>query len=271
VDNDLEFLKETLGPDLSYYGQWAVSAARKPWVIYTAIAGGYDSLREPLHDNPLFDHIVFSDEPVKSVRWRWVPFDESMAEPVRTAKKPKILPHVVMPQYEWSIWVDANIFISGELTDYISSCINANCTVGMFLHPERETALQEAGVCMESGRDNIPTITAQMDRYKTDGFDFGTPLYEGNFIVRRHNDPGCVALMNRWWREVETGSRRDQLALPYAAWRTGTAVHSLAPKGVSVRTVGNLYYSQHGEVTADQYLERIAQHSTRYRKYGSAA
>ena len=247
-DEDLAFLEHVIGDDVHFYREWS-NKPKKPWVIYTAIAGNYDVLREPIHDNPLFDFIVFSDRPQVSRKWRWIPFDEILSEAVRTAKKPKILPHIALPQYEWSIWIDANISITGDLLEYLVSCIESGMYVGQFVHPERDTAFEESQLCLQTGRDRADTITDQMQRYESEGFRRQRQLYECNFILRRHRELPCIDAMNRWWSEIRRGSSRDQISYPYALWKAGLLVHALARRGTSVRNVNNLYYSRHGPIS----------------------
>lgn len=259
-DTDFSFLKVAVGNDLPFYREWS-RKPQKPFVIYTAIAGDFDVLREPLHRNPLFDFVVFSDQPQQSDVWRWIPFDQIEADAARTAKKPKQLPHILLPQYEWSIWIDANIFITGSMEEYLLACIESGQAVAQFEHPQRNTIFDEANVCIESKLDEPDVISGQIERYRREGFtENATKLYECNLIIRQHNNPKCIKAMNRWWKEVQRGSKRDQISYPYALWKEGLEVHSLAPKGTSVRNVDNLYYSRHGKIDPAAYLERINQH-----------
>jgi len=263
-DTDFAFIRERIGDDLEFYKLWTIRPA-KPWAIYTAICNGYDTLREPLNDNPLFDFFVFSDTPQQSDRWFHVPFDENLSTSVRTAKKPKILPHLYLPQYEWSIWVDANIFVIGDLASYVLRCIDADRRAGQFLHHERNNLWDEAKVCAGKSLDSKDVIAAQIARYRKDGFDGSNGLYEGNFIVRRHNDAAVIRTMHRWWREINTGSARDQISHPYARWKEPLDLHPLAPKGVTVRKVPELFYSAHGQIDIDSYTPKISQHRSRFK------
>jgi hypothetical protein len=268
ADPELTFLRAQIGADIDAYRGWA-TRPKKPFAIYTAISGEYDALREPLHDNPLFDFHVFTDIERASNRWMSVPFDEAFAKPVRIAKKPKLLPHLYLPQYEWSIWIDANIFILEDLTPYVLRCIQARAGVGQFLHHERDSAFDEAEVCIDKGLDAGDVISDQMARYRREGFDGATGLFECNFLVRRHNDPNVIRLMQRWWKEVGRGSSRDQISYPYALWKEGLRVQPLAAKGVTVRTVPELYYSAHGPLRAREYDARIAEHRDRMAAEGA--
>ena len=47
---------------------------------------------------------------------------------------------------------------------------------------------------------------------------------ETSVIVREHNDPRVIEAMNLWWKEIDNGSRRDQLSLPYVLWNRELSV-----------------------------------------------
>lgn len=263
-DPDLKYLRRVIGNDISYYAHWAQST--KPFVIYTAVAGGYDSVKAPLHDNPLFDFVVFSDREVDVKPWRWVPLDSKQKTFNLDAKRPKILPHLFFPQYQWSIWVDANIFISGDLSAFLAKVVSSGSKIGQFLHPERDSVFDEAHVCSEKRRCDPSRIQEQMARYRSAGFDDQRELYECNFIVRKHNDPSVVKAMVDWWLETENGSQRDQLSYPYVLWRHGLTPVPLGGKGRSVRNVSELYYAAHGNTSIDAYASRIKAHQKRIRR-----
>ena len=42
---------------------------------------------------------------------------------------------------------------------------------------------------------------------------------QSNVLLRKHNDEGCIKLMNKWWDEIKNGSHRDQLSFNYASWK----------------------------------------------------
>lgn len=53
------------------------------------------------------------------------------------------------------------------------------------------------------------------------GFPRHFGLFETNVIIRFHNDPKCKAVMDTWWNEIETRTKRDQLSFTYSLWKNG--------------------------------------------------
>ncbi|MDT9194714.1 MAG: tetratricopeptide repeat protein [Limnospira sp. PMC 1240.20] len=264
-DENFKSLASIIGNDLNFYKHWS-EEPKKPFVIYTAIAGRYDSLKEPLADSPLFDFYVFCDQEIQSEKWRWIPFDEIERNPNITAKKPKILPHLYFPHYEWSIFIDANIFILGDLVKYLEKAIESCYPIAQFLHPERSSIFDEAEYCASKKRCSPDIMNNQLARYKAEGYNDDVSLRECNFIVRRHIDPHVRKMSAIWWNEVCRNSQRDQISYPYALWKAGISSGILDKKGKSVRNVPELYYVAHGLKNFLDYKNNIEIHKKKYRR-----
>ncbi|BDQ04625.1 MAG: hypothetical protein KatS3mg084_0143 [Candidatus Dojkabacteria bacterium] len=76
--------------------------------VYTAIFGNYDNLKEP--DNPILnaDLYCFTDNPnLTSNFFNVIHVSLPLPDPVRSARKYKILGHPIVNKYHYSIWFDA--------------------------------------------------------------------------------------------------------------------------------------------------------------------
>lgn len=263
-DDDYTFLKSIIGDDIVFYKFWA-DGQNKPFAIYTAISGGYDSLKEPLKDSPLFDFYVFSDVELQSEKWRFIPLDEEERNKNITAKKPKILPHLYFPHYQYSIFIDANIFILEDIQEYLIKMIESNVPIAQFSHPERTSLYDEAKICIEKSKCKPEIIENQIARYKKEGFKDQVGLRECNFIVREHAHPNVTKANGIWWNEVCENSERDQLAYPYSLWKAFISPFLLANKGESVRCMPHFYYVRHGgDVIFENYQDKILRHKEKW-------
>ena len=187
-------------------------------VIYTAIFGGKDKLHRPLVLPSNCDFVVFDDASSVS----------SDPDPVRAAKMYKILPHRFFPQYEYSVWIDGNIFVRGDVNELIEQYLH-DTNIALFSHAnnvmdpcdsvyvEGEYLIMRA----EKGKskDDPGLIRTQMQNYKKEGFPDRGGLVVGMEIVRRHNEPDVKEAMEAWWHEIQTHSKRDQLSFNYVAWK----------------------------------------------------
>ncbi|MFW5872846.1 MAG: glycosyltransferase domain-containing protein, partial [bacterium] len=259
-DNKLEYLSSILGEDVEYYRFWA-DGNWKPFAIYTCISHDYDSLKEPIHENPLFDFYVFSDKEQRSDIWNFVPFDECERNDNITAKKPKILPHLYFPHYSHTIFIDANIFILEKLNFYIEKLLQSNSAIGQFMHRDRDSIFDEAQYCSQKNKCVLSSALTQISRYKKEGFN-DSMLPECNFLVRNHNDENLMRSATLWWNEVCANKDvdRDQISYPYALWKYNLQPCFLKPKGYTVRNANELYYVKHGRSCFYDYEVKIRNH-----------
>jgi GT2 family glycosyltransferase len=203
-------------------------------VIYTAVAGGYDDLQAPLVRPPNCDLVAFSDQALEVEGWQVRPFNYLHQDPTRAARFVKLHPHVYFPDYDHSIWVDANIGVRGDIREFCERLIY-DSSVGIFIHPLRDCVYVEADECIKREKDDPEVIKRHVARYRAEGFPENAGLWETNVVVRRHNDPDCIALMTAWWREMEIGSRRDQLSLPVAVRSSPITIAPLGKPGENAR------------------------------------
>jgi O-antigen biosynthesis protein len=220
-------------------------------VVFTAIAGGYDKLAPPAVRPPNCDFVVFSDQPMEIEGWQVQPFNYLNRDSTRTARFVKTHPHVYFPEYDYAIWIDANIGILGDIREFIAPLTADNAFIGIFEHPLRDCIYAEARECIKRRKDEESIITRHVDRYRSENFPEHAGLWETNVVVVRPNHPGCVALMSAWWSEIESGSRRDQLSLPVVARRMSATIHSLDDPGICARNHESFDLAKHSPTHSD--------------------
>jgi hypothetical protein len=77
----------------------------------------------------------------------------------------------------------------------------------------------EALHCINRKKDCPTVIAEQMARYRQEEMptDFG--MSENNVIFRYHRKAHVRKIMELWWQEIISGSRRDQLSLSFVLWK----------------------------------------------------
>lgn len=86
-------------------------------VIYTSLTGGYDNLPQYEVVDPNFDYICFTnDYPAESKvgQWEIRPIPVDLKDNQRLSRYSKLMPHTVLENYEWSVWLDANLVIVNQ-------------------------------------------------------------------------------------------------------------------------------------------------------------
>lgn len=174
-------------------------------VVYTAVAGGYDHLSPPGLTIPNVDFVVFRDDSIEVPGWTARPFNYYDKDPTRMARFVKLNPHVYFSEYDISIWIDANITVIGDITQFIDR-LSDDDTIGIFLHPLRNCIYVEGRECIKRSKDAVDAIEIQLEKYRAQGYPENNGLWETNVVVRRHNDPRCKLLMREWWKEIDEGA-----------------------------------------------------------------
>ena len=191
-------------------------------VVYTCITNGYDRLKEPKFVTEGFDYVCFTDDAdLISGIWdiRPLPKETEGIPPNKKQRYVKINPHKVLPEYELSVWVDANIMLTGDINECMKTMCVGDCNVFVPMHPIRDCIYEEMRICASIGKDKIENMKPQIDRYLMEGYPEHNGLLQSNILIRRHMRHDCIRLMAAWWDELSMGSHRDQLSFNYALWK----------------------------------------------------
>ena len=191
-------------------------------VVYTCITGGYDSLLEPKYITPDFDYVCFTDNPsLTSSTWdiRPIPKELENLSKVKQQRYIKINPHKLLSEYELSIWVDGNVDLKGDLNKFINESFEDGVSVYVPTHPSRNCIYAEAKAVLSMRKDTKEIVNPQMERYEKEGFPKKYGLLQSNILLRKHNEPDCIKLMETWFNELKDNSHRDQLSFNYALWK----------------------------------------------------
>lgn len=191
-------------------------------VVYTCITGGYDSLIEPTRITPGFDYVCFTDnKSLSSTTWdiRPLPKETEELSQVKKQRYVKLNPHKLFGEYELSIWVDGNVDLKGDLNRFIDENIVDDISIYVPTHPSRNCIYAESNAVVKMKKDTSEIVNPQIDKYKAEGFPANYGLLQSNILIRKHNEPDCIRLMEAWSEEVMNGSHRDQLSFNYCCWK----------------------------------------------------
>ena len=196
-------------------------------IVYTSVFGGFDDVEK-------------SELPKD---WDFKSFSENNSLPLykdnnRNAKKFKLLPHRYLKEYEYSLWIDGNFKVIGNIDILIEKYLT-DANIAFFNHQNtsldpRNCIYQEAQTILNFGainmkrtpergmlnyKDDPNLIIKQIQRYKNENYPFNNGLIKGGIILRRHNEKDVIEAMETWWKEVKYNSKRDQLSFNYVAWK----------------------------------------------------
>jgi hypothetical protein len=198
-----------------------VDGVKNKLVVYTALFGDYDDLIEPKEKFEGCEFICFTDQKhLTSDIWEIRYIEECDLTPNMMNRKYKILPNLFLNEYEWSLYVDANISIIGNPFDLATKYLT-KYDITVPKHFARNCVYDEARECVILGKTKYDETKKQMDKYKNEGFPKNFGLGENGIIFRKHNSDNIIKLMNDWWEELNTQTKRDQLSLAYVLWKNG--------------------------------------------------
>lgn len=209
-------------------------------VIYTCIVGDYDELHQPTVVDDSFDFICFSNDIKEEQQgvWRIRPIPFHCEDKTRLSRYVKILPHKALPDYDWSLWIDANIGIIGkELYASVNAMIDSGSQIAQVPHLERDCVYEEIAKCYADERISLKDALKQKRHLHSEGFPRGFGMMENNLILRKHNDPDMIRISDGWWKEYSSYSIRDQLSLMPVYWKEGLYPALLLGEGKSTRNV----------------------------------
>lgn len=227
----------------------------KKTVVYTAVIGGYDTLKEPLFPDDNCDYVCFTDAPIQYYGRRWdvVTVNRSTDDNSRDSRRLKILGHRWFGRYDKSVWIDACCRLK-DLNGAVVDSLLGDSDAVFFSHPDRKCAFREAKACVDYGKFKDGDADSQLNRYREEGFPEGFGLSCGTFIIRR-NTASAIEFSELWWKEFSGGCRRDQICLDYCRWKTGIKTNRIKENIRSSPLFD--YYTNHPKWQIDVLLVRF--------------
>lgn len=217
-------------------------------VIYTAMTGGYDNIIQPSVVADEFDYILFSNDisAQKVGIWqvRGIPYKNK--DNTRIARWVKTHPHLLLPEYDISLWHDANVKVDDpEYFLRINNLIVNNTLIASMDHNLRHCLYEEAYTIVYSNLDDIERVLRGILHIKHKGYPRNNGLCETNCFLRQHNDPRIKQFCEDWWSMIDTFSRRDQLSCNYVAWKRGLNIEYILPSGYNARNHPYIHCESH--------------------------
>lgn len=220
------------------------------YVVYTVLVGGYDVVLQPLVVDDRFDYVLFTDsdksENVGIWQVRTIPYENK--DLTRVSRYPKMHPNVLLSGYDASLYIDANVQITGQsIYDRFIECYNVGVDWAGIQHPYRDCIYDEAYVIY--GLDTEINIFRWCHQLRSENYPRHRGLFENNVIFRRHNDH-TNAVNRMWWNLYKQHTRRDQLTLFYVFWKIPAIKTTLLlPRGESSWNSNTVKIHKHNKIS----------------------
>lgn len=202
--------------------------------VYTSIFGDYDTLKYQTKQSVDCDFLCFTDNPDlqynPQVRdggeslWEIVPSPPHCVTPRMGAKFYKVMSHLCVPDYDYTLWID------GTATIHDPHCVErmiekiGTSKLLLFGHPFRHCIHAESSHCWEFPKYRDQPILAQSQYYLDKGIRQNEGLWACGVVFRQ----GYTSKFNNvWWEEIYERTEQDQLSFPYAARVSGLDFRTL--------------------------------------------
>lgn len=216
-------------------------------VVCTSLCGDYEELLPPAFLNDGWRYVCYSDTPRNGWGiWDVRPIPYENVDPTRRSRWAKLNLPFLFSDAKWVFWLDANIVISGDISPLLK---DRQGGPGLWLgrHPARDCVYQEASACVASRRDSEQRLKSQTLAYAQAGMPENFGMWENNCFLIDPASEKTRTVFAEWWKEYESGSRRDQLSLPFAFYKLGFRPGALFPDGKSARSWPALSFLTHEE------------------------
>ncbi len=135
-----------------------------------------------------------------------------------SARYAKAMAHELLPEADFSIWVDSNIRLLIAPRRAIK-WLRSRDFAG-FKHPDRDCIYEEIKACKVLRKSSIAKLSSQRNAYKRAGMPKHRGLLSTRSFIRKHT-PRIAELNELWWEELLKRSERDQVSLPFVCWKMG--------------------------------------------------
>lgn len=203
-------------------------------------------LSEPLASSADVDFVCFTDSALHRDIWRLRPVVRRLKTAQLTARWHKLNPHLLFPDYEYSLWVDGNVIpSSSELYDTLNGLVSKSVKWAGIKHPQRDDVYEEAYRIYSNGRDRFFPLARTLNFLKREGFPRHWGMMETNVLLRAHHDEDVRRCDELWCSLLMQYTGRDQMTHSYAMWKSSIPMVYLLPEGSSARNHPAFTYVPH--------------------------
>lgn len=219
------------------------------FVIYTAVIGQYDEILQPKVIDPRFDYILFSNDIHETSIGVWQIRHFSYHNDIQTkiARWIKTHPEQLLPEYEASLWMDANISICHEdVYTYFIHHFQNGTLVATMKHKLWDCAYDEIFwvLCCRFEQENIAINWGH--KLRLENYPKHNGLCETGILFRNHRIDKVKAFDMLWWWCINSFSRRDQFSINYALWKTGLLFSYFISENENVYSSPYFSHIEHG-------------------------
>jgi len=204
-------------------------------IVYTSITNNHDNLKlQPTfkEDRDIsIEYRAYLDKETTDIsmkgpavaQWSVREAIDIFRDPKRNCQIHKVLSHLFIPEYDFSIWIDGSVKLKAPIIKLLKDNIMLGPDISLLWHSERDCIYKEAEDCLRFGLDDSNKIYDQLRLYQQAGYPEHYGLSETPVIIRKTTDD-VKTFNSLWWSILTRYSKRDQLSFDFVRWHTGIEV-----------------------------------------------
>ena len=195
-------------------------------IVYTALIGDNEGLNDQPHiKNSKLRHVCLTDNKnLKSKDWEIIQVERIIPhDTYRSQRNFKVRPHIIFPEYKYSLYFDNTVFLKQKTEDFIDFIFNEKNIQReepFFCLPfhSQFNLINEFNACANNNLDSQIRIYEQLNDYlKTDISQLEKNAFWGGILLRNHSHSKLINISEIWFAHICRYSRRDQLSIIHSA------------------------------------------------------
>lgn len=196
----------------------------KRGAVYTCLVGKNSGLHQPEYINVYLDYICFTDKEEKwgtrEGTWEYRKMEREKGESNSAMYyRYKIKPHEVLKEYDYSIWVNGQMQIVGEVEQLYEIYGRGNSFLA-FPSYIQDNLYEAVHTSLNADDENI-RLRKKILHYREEGFPEYYGMISTNMMYRNHEDKILNQAMDIWLREATECSQMSEVGFSYGAWKSG--------------------------------------------------
>ena len=220
------------------------------------MVGGYDEIMQPQVVDDQFDYILFSND-IKEDRvgvWQVRSIAYTNPDNTRICRYVKTHPEDLLPEYEFSVWIDSNVVItSSKVYERAIELYHVGAVIASINHLGRDCIYDEAFEVMCHRLELERIVVDWCNRLRKEGYPKHKGLYETGIMFRKHNTTLVREANVMWWNCIEKYSKRDQLSFNYVLWKLNLNCEYFLEKSLNARNSKYFQLVDHVNVSKKYY------------------
>lgn len=218
-------------------------------VVYSCITGNYDApISAGCFGGPNIKYVLYTDKLIEDPKgWevRQIPEKIRGLSPIAANRYLKLHPHEFFFA-DYSIYIDGNIWMTGDPKSLCLASHNADSGMALFSHAFRDDVFDETTACIRLKRGDKKGVKKQASRGKELGVPRHSGLFEAGVIATDLGNTVAKKVLECWWDEfLRYDSGRDQVAFIYALKALNVPVDSIGILGCNIREDDRFILKKH--------------------------